>query len=857
VPGVHARARRRAGLIGAVLLAVIAALAAVSGAAGAAGAARAKHRTLPPVWNGGAGVPPRIGGAMGIIPAHGHFDLASGEPIDAVYHGGGVMGPSVTIHTVFWAPAGYAFGGSPGPEPTTGLTGLLGTVGVPSSPQIPGYEALQQQFFADVAHDSGSQSNVFALLGQYRDRTGAGGYQLGYDPATDSINDTNPYPARAHQCASPSGDATCLTDNMVTRELDKVIAAHGSTGSGMHDVWFIYLPPGVDECYQATACGTNAFAGYHSLANLGHSPVVYAVIIDPLIEFTPPAGSDPQGNPAAESAIDTAGHELFEALTDPVGVGWMDPNGNELADKCENGPQIATPLGYAPDGAPYDQVINGHAYLIQGMWSNAVGGCIDRVSTPSTTPPPSLPLVSMTQFSPDISGNIGSPHAGIKVAVLLTRAQQPVAGVQSVTRADGSWGPVALRSFSPHGVHAFGDDRDGVLVAYSGAGPKVEAIGTGSGGNPFTEAGWTGWYDLDTGVAVGTHAVQVAPCSQVGLLDVRVGGTSAGPLVDQCSFETGTATARTRTITLSTHVTLTSTDNRAIAPNNEAGALVGLTVPLGEPNSVGFGFNNQVMLLASGMPTCNADLRSQAVVCTGLVPGERYTVIRRRGGSAATVRTRADFIGALSLKKLPGPVRVRGGDVIALRNAVGRQLTALHVAHLRVAINGTQTAIASGTCEPGNYWGKPVQQPPLSKQVLFGGIAGTGTICPLSGHAKGLPDDLIEQTDDRSGGLTRTSVPLLEGSSPSNDATVYGGFTALAQTGLPTATNGVYAGGARVSVTITRAGSPKTVAFRSANVDTARGVPVPALGAGVYAAKWVVSDINGDTRTVHTRFVEV
>jgi hypothetical protein len=146
--------------------------------------------------------------------------------------------------------------------------------------------------------------------------------------------------------------------------------------------------------------------------------------------------------------------------------------------------------------------------------------------------------------------------------------------------------------------------------------------------------------------------------------------------------------------------------------------------------------------------------------------------------------------------------------------------------------------------------------PPISKQVLFGGIAGTGTICPVNGHAHGLPDGLIEQTDDRSGGLTRTSVPLLEGSSPSNDATVYGRFTALAQTGLPTPTNGVYAGGARVSVTITAVSSPKTVAFRSANVDTARGVPVRALPAGVYAAKWVVRDINGDTRTVHTRFVE-
>jgi hypothetical protein len=30
---------------------------------------------------------------------------------------------------------------------------------------------------------------------------------------------------------------------------------------------------------------------------------------------------------------------------------------------------------------------------------------------------------------------------------------------------------------------------------------------------------------------------------------------------------------------------------------------------------------------------------------------------------------------------------------------------------------------------------------------------------------------------------------------------------------------------------------------------------VPALAPGVYAARWVVSDANGDTRTIRTRFI--
>jgi hypothetical protein len=32
-------------------------------------------------------------------------------------------------------------------------------------------------------------------------------------------------------------------------------------------------------------------------------------------------------------------------------------------------------------------------------------------------------------------------------------------------------------------------------------------------------------------------------------------------------------------------------------------------------------------------------------------------------------------------------------------------------------------------------------------------------------------------------------------------------------------------------------------------------VRVPALTAGVYAARWIVRDANGDTRTVRTRFI--
>ena len=63
------------------------------------------------------------------------------------------------------------------------------------------------------------------------------------------------------------------------------------------------------------------------------------------------------------------------------------------------------------------------------------------------------------------------------------------------------------------------------------------------------------------------------------------------------------------------------------------------------------------------------------------------------------------------------------------------------------------------------------------------------------------------------------------------------------------------AGGVPIALTITRAGSRQRV-FRAGNVDTARGVAVPALTPGSYVATWVLHDAAGDTRTVTTRFVD-
>lgn len=781
----------------------------------------ASHATAPR-----PALKPRVGFAMGLIPLRGAQDVATSPSIPVLYHGGSVM-RNVTIHTVFWAPAGYRYNGSPGG----------GT---------PGYVALIQQFFADVSHDSGSTGNLFSLLDQYGDHSGDGSYQIHFDPAIDSVADTQPYPAA--QCPSPAGVATCVTDLQVQREVDRVVGAAGPSARGLTNIYFVLLPPDVDECITIGTCGTTAFAGYHSAFSLGHGLTVYAAIPDPQIEFIPPPGSDPEGNPEAEETIDTVAHETIEAITDPVGTGWMDPNGEETADKCEN-PEEGTPLGFGADNSPYNQLIDGHPYLIQDVWSNPRMGCVQSSTAVSSTPP--LHTVDLRQFSPRVSGSLGSRQS-TPVAVGLLRAGTLVARAQGQTRADGTWGPLTLRG--PDGQpHAVGDDRDVVEVLYgiSAVAPPPDIIQTGDGGNPFTESGFTGWYDLDHGYAATTRngrtVYSIGPCGQTGVLVLRVGASLAPSPTDQCGTETDLAPVSVPRVRPGAAVTLSSEDNRAATALEPDGALVRMTIELGEPGAKSAVRNGQLLVTPSGFPECTAYMRIRTVRCSGLVSHAAYHLVR---GGRTLGRGHAGGVGAVTISGLA----VRGGEVVTLRNAAGRRLTSLHVAHLRVDLIGNETTVASGTCQAGEYWGPPVSKVPISDAV-GDGIAGSGTVCPTSAHAAGLTTAEIAQTDEFSGGQTVTQVPQIESTAPIQDETLYGSFVASAQSGLPGPHGSVAAAGVPVALTIRTAGSRHRV-FHAANVDTARGVAVSPLTPGPYVATWVLRDASGDTRTVTTRFVD-
>jgi hypothetical protein len=308
---------------------------------------------------------------------------------------------------------------------------------------------------------------------------------------------------------------------------------------------------------------------------------------------------------------------------------------------------------------------------------------------------------------------------------------------------------------------------------------------------------------------------------------------------------------RTNALSPGATLRLTSNDNRASSPENPNGALVSLGIQLGEPNSVAALGNDQVPFDLTGFPSCTAHLRLQTIGCSGLVPGAGYTVTRARGHVSR--RARADDSGSITAGGYPGAPGVAGGDVFSLAGAARRRLTALHVAHLRVNISGKQSVIAGGMCQPGSYYGAPLAVPPVSRMVGQQGVTGKGTICPPSGDARGLSTRDIRQSDEFSGGQTEVQVPEIIDTSPVQGAAVYGPFIALADAGLAGPHNSVTPSRAAVSLTITSSSGGPPVFF-AANVNTPSGVTVGALPAGIYAARWVLVDANGDTRTVRTRF---
>ena len=109
-------------------------------------------------------------------------------------------------------------------------------------------------------------------------------------------------------------------------------------------------------------------AGWHSFATCHGVRITIAYHLD--VAAVVGAGTNECGRSVMMAVfLETAVHELFEAMTDTTVSAWKDPEiaAFEIADKC---------VGIRTPGCNYVTLANGSTWELPHMWSNAAGQCV-------------------------------------------------------------------------------------------------------------------------------------------------------------------------------------------------------------------------------------------------------------------------------------------------------------------------------------------------------------------------------------------------------------------------------------------------------------------------------------------------
>jgi IPT/TIG domain len=276
--------------------------------------------------------------------------------------------------------------------------------GAPAFPK--GYETAVTDFFKGLEHENGSDQDFYSVLTQYgvNDETHFG----------KAIKDKDPYPAESSGCdlAEPAPPSRpCISVLQIEAEVKELVKTHKLpkqvNEAGQFEatnIFFVMLPPGVSVCdyryetkgvqHVSAGCSGERFCAYHdnfvNSSEERESPVWAVMAYLPGIKGC----EDPQHpNSAYEDEFPPIEHEFAEATTDPYAVGWFNESlegSEEVVDICQDGfwgfgnvpfeekMRYGTALGTAPNGALYNQVIDGRYYYLQQLYSNATETCVQR-----------------------------------------------------------------------------------------------------------------------------------------------------------------------------------------------------------------------------------------------------------------------------------------------------------------------------------------------------------------------------------------------------------------------------------------------------------------------------------------------
>ncbi|MCU1594469.1 MAG: hypothetical protein JWO12_1861 [Frankiales bacterium] len=256
-----------------------------------------------------------------VLPTENRLPLIGGAPVGLpLSYGGGAVEVTSTNYAIFWDPAQFSYN--------------------------PTYPTLVKRFLGDL----GGSSIFNTVTEYYQTVNGVDQYAKNVSTFGGAFTVTDPFPAGG------------VTDADLQRVVKEVVAAnHLPTGVG--NEYLVYTGQGGELA--------NSYCAYHSYVTIAGQNTAYAdELYGGQSGCTTP--SSPNGNPAADSIINTSSHEIWETITDPnTGDGWTALDGDEGSDQCnfEFGPT---------DASGADIRINGNPYIVQQEWRNSAApfGCV-------------------------------------------------------------------------------------------------------------------------------------------------------------------------------------------------------------------------------------------------------------------------------------------------------------------------------------------------------------------------------------------------------------------------------------------------------------------------------------------------
>lgn len=468
------------------------------------------------------------------VPGVGFANDGPAQP--PLTYGGGPVMLNSALYLIFWGPSG-SFAST--------------------------YENPIIQWAKDLATASSTNVDEFSVLRQYTD--GSGHNITGTVSYGGSLNDTQAYPGKAAPCTSAS--TPCITDSQLQTEIKRVIAAQKwpeDAPAAPAAQYIVLLPSGTDACidnvFSDCADESNGYCAYHAESNLADGNVaVYSEI--PYVPLCD-SGQHPSGvdsNADTDGSLDSAIHEVAEAATDPDGqTGYLDSGFNEIGDKCDGQSVSLTtaqiygqPLGgsLSADTA-FNQLIGGHSYYTQQLWSNAptktpskttAAGCAQRIGpSPWFAPPTGVTTGTAATFdgtrSYDIWSALTSYSWSFGDGSLAQSGSKPThifdkAGTYTVKLTVGDATGTSSRSTESAPVTVTGPTLVPSISGFSAASGKTGATITINGSNLASASS----------VHFNGKAAKIVSDTATAVQAVVPNGASTGPVTVTTAGGTGTS----------------------------------------------------------------------------------------------------------------------------------------------------------------------------------------------------------------------------------------------------------------------------------------------------------------------------